>query len=107
MDQFNSNYAGKRDTQGRLIPFVTLPANFEFGDRLLTHDLRLSREFLFWERCRLTAIGEVFNLFNIANLSGRSGDLLSSGFGQPTLRVNQVFGSGGPRAFQLAVRASF
>ena len=49
--------------------------------------------------------GEVFNLFNTANLSGRSGDVL--GFGQPTSRVTQVFGSGGPRAFQIAARVSF
>ncbi len=59
------------------------------------------------ERWRLTLLGEAFNLFNIANLSGRSGDLLSPGFGQPTSRVTQVFGSGGPRAFQLGARVSF
>jgi hypothetical protein len=52
-------------------------------------------------------IGEVFNLFNTANLSGRSGNLLSSGFGQAKSRVTQVFGSGGPRAFQFAARLSF
>ena len=46
-------------------------------------------------------------LFNIANLSGRSGNLLAPGFGQPTSRVTQVFGSGGPRSFQLAARVSF
>jgi hypothetical protein len=55
----------------------------------------------------MTLIGEVFNLFNIANLSGHSGDLLGAGFGQPTSRVTQVFGSGGPRAFQIAARVSF
>ena len=50
---------------------------------------------------------EAFNLFNIGNLSGRSGDLLSAGFGQATSRVTQVFGSGGSRAFQIGVRVSF
>lgn len=39
--------------------------------------------------------------------SGYSGDLASAGFGQPTSRATQVFGSGGPRAFQLAMRVSF
>jgi hypothetical protein len=84
-----------------------LPPKFEFDDSFLTEDLRLSRELLFRERWRMTQIGEVFNLFNTANLSGRSGDLLGAGFGQATSRVTQVFGSGGPRAFQLAVRVSF
>ena len=36
---FNQNYAGKKDALGRNIRSITLPANFEFGDRLLTHDL--------------------------------------------------------------------
>ena len=104
---FNQTYAGKTDAQGILIPLVTLPAHFEFGDPLITQDLRLSRRFPLGEHIQLGLIGEVFNVFNIANLSGRSGNLLSRGFGQPKSRVTQVFGSGGPRAFQLAVRFSF
>jgi hypothetical protein len=59
------------------------------------------------ERWRLSLIGEVFNLYNAANLSGFSGDLTSPAFGQPTSRLTQVFGSGGPRAFQLAIRVSY
>ena len=90
-----------------VIPPITLPSKFEFGDSFFTEDLRLSRDFVLHERWRMTLIGEVFNLFNTANLSGRSGDLLGAGFGQATSRVTQVFGSGGPRAFQLAVRVSF
>jgi hypothetical protein len=47
-------------------------------------------------------------LFNIANLSGYSGNLRETAlFGQPTERVDQVFGSGGPRAFQLGARFEF
>jgi hypothetical protein len=105
--KFNQDYAGKKDALGRNIRAITLPSNFEFGDRFLTHDLRLSRSFVFGERWRMTLIGEAFNLFNIANLSGRSGDLTSPAFGQPTSRFTQVFGSGGPRAFQLGARVSF
>jgi hypothetical protein len=86
---------------------VTLPAHYEFGDPLLTQDVRLSRNFPLGEHTQLTLISEAFNLFNIANLSGRSGNLLSRGFGQPKSRVTQVFGSGGPRAFQLAARIAF
>jgi hypothetical protein len=91
----------------RTIPSSTLPPTFEFGDSFLTQDLRLSREFSLHDRWKMTLIAEVFNLFNVANLSGRSGDLLNPGFGQATSRVTQVFGSGGPRSFQLAARFSF
>jgi hypothetical protein len=52
-------------------------------------------------------IGEAFNLYNAANLSDYSGDLTKVAFGQPTRRFDQVFGSGGPRAFQLGARVSF
>ena len=106
-DLFNRTYAGKMDSHGTLIPLVTLPAHFEFGDSLLTQDVRLSRSFPLGEHMQLALMGEAFNLLNIANLSGRSGNLLSRGFGQPKSRVSQVFGSGGPRAFQLAARISF
>jgi hypothetical protein len=69
--------------------------------------MRVSRDCRIGERYHLVLMGEVFNLFNIANLSGRSGDLLSPGFGQATHRADQVFGSGGSRSFQLAARATF
>jgi len=107
VDKFNRTYAGKQDAQGGDIPPITLPSKFEFGDSFLTQDLRLSRDFVFHVRWRMTLIGEAFNLFNIGNLSGRSGNLLGAGFEQPTSRVTQVFGSGGPRAFQIAARVSF
>ena len=107
VDVFNQTYAGKTDAHGTLIPLVTLPPHFEFADPLLTQDLRLSRNFPLGEHTQLGLIGEVFNVFNIANLSGRSGNLLSRSFGQPKSRITQVFGSGGPRAFQFAVRLNF
>jgi hypothetical protein len=53
-------------------------------------------------------IGEVFNLYNAANLSGHSGDLTNSAtFDQPAARSSQVFGSGGPRAVQFSARVRF
>lgn len=107
VSQFNSIYAGKRDAKGAVIRPIVLPSRFAFGDSFSTQDLRLSREFHIGDSWRLSLIGEAFNLFNIANLSGRSGNLLAPGFGQPTSRVTQVFGSGGPRSFQLAARVSF
>jgi hypothetical protein len=105
--QFNTTYADTKDSQGGVIKRLTLPAHYAFGDTFHALDLRLSRSFVFRERWRLSLIGEAFNLYNKANLSGHSGDLTSAAFGQPTSRVTQVFGSGGPRAFQLAMRVTF
>lgn len=62
---------------------------------------------MFRERWKVSLIGEAFNPYNKANLTGYSGDLTSAAFGQPTSRATQVFGSGGPRAFQVAMRVSF
>jgi hypothetical protein len=107
VDQFNSIYAGAKDAAGHSIPQLVLPAHYSFGDNLQSLDLRLSRSYVFRERWRVSLIGEVFNLYNKANLTGYSGDLTSAGFGQPTSKATQVFGSGGPRAFQLAMRLTF
>jgi hypothetical protein len=107
VDQFNQAYAGISDPHGRLIPHLTLPAGFALGDNSHSLDVRLSKPFLFRDRLKLSLIGEAFNVYNKANLTGYSGDLTSAAFGQPTSRATQVFGSGGPRAFQLAMRASF
>jgi hypothetical protein len=106
--QFNQTYAGSIDGQGVEIRRLALPERYWFGDNFHSLDLRVSREFVFAERWRLALIGEVFNLYNAANLSGHSGDLTSVAFfGQPTSRFTQVFGSGGPRAFQFGARVSF
>jgi Carboxypeptidase regulatory-like domain len=106
--QFNQTYAGKKDSHRNYIPFLTLPPHYSFGHNFQSLDLRLSRPLVFGERWRLLLIGEVFNLYNAANLSGYSGDLTNpTSFGQPTSRLTQVFGSGGPRAFQLGARLNF
>ncbi len=104
---FNQTYAGTRDAQGTTIPRVTLPPNFSFGDNLHALDIRLSRSFVVRGRLRVSLIGEAFNVYNAANLTGHSEDLTSAAFGQPTGRATQIFGSSGPRAFQLATRLSF
>jgi hypothetical protein len=85
---------------------LVLPAHYSFGDNFHSLDLRLTRTFVFQDRWHLLLIGEIFNLYNKANLLGYSGDLTTAGFGQPTSRATQVFGSGG-RAFQLAMRLTF
>ena len=109
VESYNQQFAGKQTIGGQIAPTLTLPSNYSFNDSFFTQDLRLSRSFsLGSERLRLIVLGEVFNLFNTANLIQYSGNLNdSSSFGQPGARFSQVFGSGGPRAFQLGARISF
>ena len=108
VEQFNANYGGKMDAQGALIrPIPALPARFRLGEPTVSQDLRLTKTIALGERSKLLAIGEVFNIFNIANLGGFSGDLSSVRFGQPTSRFGNVFGSSGPRAFQFALRVNY
>jgi hypothetical protein len=94
---------------GKAAKSVTLPANYQFNDNFFTADLRLAYGLpLASGRARVLVFGEVFNAFNTANLTQYSGNLLEpSSFGRPMTRVTQIFGSGGPRAFQLGARVSF
>jgi hypothetical protein len=136
--------AAQRDFIGTSLPYIILPDKFSNGDSFITHDLRVSRSIAITEKVRLQLIGEGFNIFNVANLTGYSGTLNALGrattatggvptlpiggirtdagvdcngpraafvcgitFGQPTGRFSPIFGSGGPRAFQVAARLSF
>ncbi|MBI4891231.1 MAG: hypothetical protein HY821_11450, partial [Acidobacteria bacterium] len=105
---FNKNYAGKVTPRNQPIPTLALPANYEFGKAFYDQDVRITKTFSYRERWKLALFTEFFNLFNIANLGGYSGDLRNtSSFMQPTSRIFQVFGSGGPRAIQFGTRLSF
>lgn len=107
---FNTTYAGKRDARNRVIPTLVLPASYEFGDTWgRSQDVRVTKLFKFKdERIRISIFGEMFNVFNVANLGGYSGNLTNTAsFGQPTSRAGQVFGSGGPRALQIGGRLQF
>ncbi|MGA9771027.1 MAG: hypothetical protein WBV94_18480 [Blastocatellia bacterium] len=122
----------QRDAIGTALPFIVLPEKFANADSFMTHDLRITRSISITEKVKLLLIGEGFNIFNVANLTGFSNTLdayvrptatkaangtvtitapgrnpATFNFGQPTGRVNAIFGSGGPRAFQLAARLSF
>jgi hypothetical protein len=112
-------------------PRVILPLvrdDLKFGDNFSSLDLRVSKVFRFGERWTIEPIGEVFNLFNVTNVLGVSnvnyagfsnvlvrdnndpsspGFLRSSSFGQAVTTAGGVFGSGGPRAFQVAARVTF
>src|SRR5262249_33823492 len=91
---------------GQKYPAIALPANYELGDNFSSQDVRVTKTFRFKERVDLRLIGEVFNIFNISNLSNFNFNLAGP-FGVPSQRVGQTFGSGGPRAFQIAGRLSF
>jgi len=120
--QFNA--AG--GVNGQPLPLVRDDARF--NDNFSSLDLRLSKVFRLSEKARLEPIIEVFNLFNVTNILGVSnvnysgfsnvlrrdsdnsadpGFLRSSSFGNPVTTAGGVFGSGGPRAFQIAAKFSF
>jgi hypothetical protein len=126
VNRYNTTIAGQLtpagqipgSTAGQRYPKIALPANYELGDNFSSQDVRLTKTFRFKEKVDLRLIGEVFNIFNVSNVSNFNfnlvGTVLPSGdalpnraFGQPNQRVGQTFGSGGPRAFQLAARLSF
>jgi hypothetical protein len=119
-----TNAAGGID--GVLLPLVSDSARFT--DSFNSLDLRLSRTFDAGAHVRLEPMVEVFNLFNTTSILGVSnvnysgfanvlvrdseeagtpGYLRSTQFGQPVTTAGGVFGSGGPRAVQLAVRVAF
>ncbi len=93
-----------------------LPADTQIGsDSVISQDLRLTKTISFNEKFRLQLIGEVFNLFNVANLTNVN-DLVLPTEGtpadeiftlRPTQRANSVFGVGGPRAFQFGAKFTF
>ncbi len=114
---WNSKYpAGSVDARGQAIPQLVLPPSYSLGHSFNSQDIRLTKTFTFHERYRLSVFGEMFNVFNIANLGGYSSNLDTVApagstqrfaFGQPTNRTQQVFGSGGPRAVQIGTRFIF
>ena len=96
-------------------PLIYLPPDFSNGDPFFSQDIRVTRLSRIHEKVNLSLIAEAFNIFNIANLTGYGNlntqappnELQVATFGQPSNRVNQIFGTGGPRAFQFAARISF
>ena len=108
-------------------PLPLVRDEVRFGDGFSSLDLRVSRP-VACGRVRIEPMVEVFNLFNVTNILGVSvknysgyanvlvrdsaepgtaGYLRSSSFGQAVNTAGGVFGSGGPRAFQFAVRTVF
>ena len=89
-------------------PVITLPSDYRLGDIFSSQDLRLTKSFGLPSQTDLRVIGEVFNIFNMSNLTNFNYNLVvPATFGKANQRVGQTFGSGGPRAFQIAARFSF
>jgi len=107
VNTFNATLAGKPDAAGATIKTLIVPASFTFGDDFQSEDIRITKTFKIRERMQIQGFFEVFNLFNISNLTGFDNSLTSGNFGTPTARAGQSFGTGGPRAIQLGGRFSF
>jgi hypothetical protein len=114
---YNATLAGGTDLHGTpLIALAELPADTPIGgDSVISQDLRLTKTISFNERYRVSLIGEVFNLFNVPNLTNVN-DFVLAHEGtpaneittlRPTQRTTSVFGTGGPRSFQFGVRFNF
>src|SRR3984957_19994802 len=101
-------------------PIENVPANMSFFSPFSSLDMRLTKHFHFGEHMQLSLIGEGFNIFNAtnirgstnANFSGRdisieSGTGTQASFYSGVSTAGGFFGSGGPRAFQFAVRFAF
>ena len=125
LNAFISQFNTGRPVASRL-PLVR--DDLELGDSFQSLDLRLTKTFRFSERFNVQGIAEVFNLFNVTNVRGVNnvnfsgfqntllrdspntadpGFLSSSRFGSAIQTAGGVFGTGGPRAFQFAVRVNF
>ncbi len=128
---YNSNIILSVNAKGQVIPTtssIILPKNYAFGAPTISQDFRLTKTFTFKERYKFNILAEMFNAFNISNLTGYSSALdtgaagsvcqqgsvvagtpgsISCAFGQPTSRAGQLFGSGGTRAVQLGGRFTF
>jgi hypothetical protein len=98
----------------------TLGRNAIRGFGLAQMDLSLQREFALAERLKFQVRMESYNITNSARfadpnrylnsaLFGQSASLLNlmMGTGRPSSGLTPAFQSGGPRAFQLSLRAQF
>lgn len=125
---YNTNVVGTVNAQGaKIADYVVLPKNYTMGFPTLSQDFRLTKNIKMAERYNLNIFVEMFNAFNISNLTGATstldvssnpnavcaqgvavgGNNISCEFGQATSRAGQTFGSAGPRAIQLGARFFF
>jgi hypothetical protein len=101
-----------------------VPGGISFSSPFNSFDLRLVKAVRITERQHFDLIAESFNLFNSVNVRGSNYSSFSGrditlvpkgtdisgvdgGFFTPVSTAGGFFGSGGPRAFQFAVRYTF
>lgn len=122
---YNANVVGTVNAQGaKISDYLVLPQNYSLGFPTLSQDFRLTKVITLHERAKLNVFVEMFNAFNISNLTGNTNVLdvsatpnsvcqqgatagISCQFGQATARQGQTFGSAGPRALQVGARFTF
>ncbi|MGH9203765.1 MAG: hypothetical protein ACRD2A_21265, partial [Vicinamibacterales bacterium] len=115
VQEYNTRIAGTLTPAGaagvvanQRYPVITLPADYDLGDIFTSQDLRVTKSFRVSGETRIRLIAEAFNIFNVSNLTNFNYNLgVPAAFGKANQLVGQTFGSGGPRAFQLAARVSF
>lgn len=102
---------------------ANVPGGINFFSPFSSFDLRLKKEFRIVDAMTLSLMGEGFNMFNQVNVRGTDKENFSgrnisispvtgsttvqSNFYQPVTIAGGFFGSGGPRAFQFAMRVEF
>jgi hypothetical protein len=131
LNAFISQLNNAGGANGAPIPLVR--DDLKFGDSFASMDLRVTKNFKITERLSLEAIAEGFNIFNVTNVRGSQlsggagggfsgfqnvlvrdsedprdpGFLRSSTFGNKLQTAGGVFGTGGPRSFQFAIKLAF
>ncbi len=99
--------AGRATGGAARYPVIALPTDYPLSDNFSSQDVRVSKAIRFGET-QLQLMAEVFNIFNVSNVTNFNYNLaVPASFGKPNQRVGQTFGSGGPRALQLAARFTF
>ena len=100
-----------------------VPAGINFFSPFSSLDLRLKKEFRVADRMTVSLMGEGFNMLNEVNVRGTNkgnfagrnisispvtgGASVQTDFYKPQTVAGGFFGSGGPRAFQFAMRLEF
>jgi len=97
---------GVRDGRGQLIPQLgDLPANYEFGDNFTSQDVRVTKNFNFYnEKYKLSVFAEMFNVFNRSNFEAFTLNESNAQYLKPLASTTQAYS---PRMLQFGFRTQF